>query len=124
MVLVDTSVWVHHFRYGNETLKALLNADAVLTHPMVLLEISCGTPPNRTETLKSLGFLQQAHSAGFSEVTAFVEREQLFGKGCGLVDLVLLASTLITPGAQLWTRDKRLSELSSRFGLDYQPLPH
>ncbi|MBB5391886.1 type II toxin-antitoxin system VapC family toxin [Herbaspirillum sp. SJZ130] len=124
MVLVDTSVWVHHFRYGNEALKALLNADAVLTHPMVLLEISCGTPPDRAATLKSLGFLQQAHSAGFNEVAAFVEREQLFGKGCGLVDLVLLASTLITPGAQLWTRDKRLSELSSRFGLDYQPPSH
>ena len=31
----------------------------------------------------------------------FIEREQLNGMDCGLIDLMLLASTLITPGAQL-----------------------
>lgn len=47
---------------------------------------------------------------------AFVEREALYGLGCGLVDVALLASVLITPGASLWTLDRRLSVLAGRFG--------
>jgi len=35
------------------------------------------------------------------------------------VDLALLTSTLLTPGAQLWTRDKRLAQLASRFAVVY-----
>jgi len=46
---------------------------------------------------------------------AFIEREKHYGLGCGLVDLSLLASTLMTPGARLWTLDKRLAELAARF---------
>lgn len=48
---------------------------------------------------------------------AFIEREALFGVGYGLVELVLLASALITPGATLWTPDQRLANLAERFGL-------
>ena len=44
-VLVDTSVWVDHFRLGNAALERLLIQDAVLCHPWVLGEIACGTPP-------------------------------------------------------------------------------
>ncbi len=43
-VLVDTSVWVDHFRHGNPALVRLLAQDAVLVHPLVLGEIACGTP--------------------------------------------------------------------------------
>jgi hypothetical protein len=50
---------------------------------------------------------------------AFIEREQLFGLDCGLVDMALLASTLITPDARLWTRDQRLAVLARRFGVAY-----
>ena len=46
-----------------------------------------------------------------------MERERLYGLGCGLVDITLLASTLITPGARLWTLDKRLAGLAQRFGI-------
>ncbi len=46
-----------------------------------------------------LDLLQLSNQASPSEVRAFIEREKLFGLGCGLVDFTLLASTLITPGA-------------------------
>ena len=46
-VLVDTSVWVDHFRQANPTLAALLESDRVLVHPMVIGELACGTPPDR-----------------------------------------------------------------------------
>jgi predicted nucleic acid-binding protein len=51
-VLVDTSVWIDHFRNGNDALVALIGLDLALTHPMVILEIACGTPPApRVQTL-------------------------------------------------------------------------
>lgn len=45
MVIVDTSVWVYHFRQGSESLFNLLCNDQVLCHPLILLEIACGLPP-------------------------------------------------------------------------------
>lgn len=57
-------------------------------------------------------------------MVAFVERERLYGLGCGLVDLTLLASTLITPGALLWTLDQRLARLAERFDVAYKPPVH
>jgi predicted nucleic acid-binding protein len=43
-VLIDTSVWVGHFRDCNEALVDLIELDLALTHPMVLVELACGTP--------------------------------------------------------------------------------
>ena len=123
-VLVDTSVWVNHFRELNQGLIDLLDCDAVLIHPMVVAELACGTPPSRTGTLSSLAALQQSQQASLSEVMDFIEREKLYGQGCGIVDMILLASTLITPGAMLWTLDKRLSSLSEKFGVMYYPRLH
>ena len=124
-VLVDTSVWVNHFRNSDAALVDLLLSDRVLSHPLILLEIACGTPPApRSNTLAALGRLQLVNQAGFDEVAAFIEREQLFGLGCGVVDISLLASTLITPGATLWTTDKRLLALCQRFDIAYQPGLH
>lgn len=116
-VLVDTSVWIDHFRQRNTLLVELLQRDLVLMHPMVLGELACGTPPSRERTLADLGRLKMTHLASAREVMAFVKNGRLFGLGCGLVDLTLLASTLMTPGASLWTLDKRLADLSERFGV-------
>ena len=121
-VLVDTSVWVDHFRHGNAKLVSLLNQNVVYTHPMVIGELACGTPPApRIQTLGDLGLLPLVQLVGLQEAMAFIEREALYGIGCGLVDMILLTSTLITPGVQLWTLDKRLAQLAGRFGITLQP---
>lgn len=120
-VLVDTSVWVDHFRNGNTELIELLHSGRVLAHPMVVTELACCTPPApRAQTLADIGLLHPATPASLNEVRALIEREQLYGRGCGLVDIALLASALITPAAQLWTFDKRLISLASRFDMDYR----
>lgn len=120
-VLIDTSVWVDHFRRRSDALVEVLLQDQALTHPMVLAELACGTPPApRERTLAEIGLLQPARQASLSEVMDFVGREKVYGLGCGLVDMVLLASTLITPTARLWTLDKRLAELAERFGVAYR----
>ena len=124
-VLVATSVWVAHFRNVNSTLVSLIERDRVLGHPMLLAEIACGTPPApRQQTLGDIALLGQAHSASFTEVMAFIEREKLYGLGCGFVDIALLASACVTPNAMLWTLDKKLGELGRRFGIEFVPPLH
>lgn len=121
-VLVDTSVWVDHFRNRSAGLVELLESDLVLAHPMVVVELACGTPPEpRARTLGYIELLRPSYQASLKEVMHFIEREALYGRGCGLVDTVLLASTLMTPGAELWTLDKRLSALADGFGVAYRP---
>jgi predicted nucleic acid-binding protein len=121
-VLVDTSVWVDHFRRGNPKLVRLLDQNLVHMHPMIIGELACGTPPvPRAQTLGDLGLLPPVQLVGLHEAMAFIERESLYGLGCGLVDMILLTSTLITPGMQLWTLDKRLADVAARFGIAHQP---
>jgi len=106
LVLVDTSVWISHFRKRSPVLQALLSADQVLCHPMVLIELACGTPPApRERTLSDLRQLRSATVTSTEETLALIEREQLQDAGCGAVDLFLLGSALLTSGAVLWTMD-------------------
>ena len=124
-VLIDTSVWVDHFRRRSETLVDLITTDQALTHPLVLVELACGTlPAPRARSLHDIGLLRHVQQATWSEVMQFIEREQLYGQGFGGVDLTLLASTLMTPGAQIWTLDKRLATLARRLGVGYRRKAH
>ena len=59
-ILVDTSIWVDHFRRRNAELVQLLAEDRVWCHPLVIGEMACGTPPQRERTLAELGLLRQA----------------------------------------------------------------
>ena len=70
-------------------------------------------------TLRDLALLRMAHQASQQEVQDFIEHERLHGQGCGLVDVTLLASTLMTPGAALWTLDQSLAALARRFGVGF-----
>ena len=120
MVLVDTSIWVQHFRESVSHLQVLLAQDRVLMHSMVHAELACGTPPTpRAATLSSLAMLRPCLETTRNETLAFLETNQLYGKGCGLVDLSLLAAVLITPGSRLWTADKRLQIMAQQMGVDY-----
>lgn len=121
-VLVDTSVWIEHFRQGLPALAELLGQDTVLMHPYVLAELACGTPPKpRARTLADLGRLMPAPVATQAELLAFIERNALHGKGCGMVDIALLASARLAPAARLWTLDKRLESLAERLGIAWAP---
>jgi hypothetical protein len=92
---------------------------------MVIMELACGTPPEpRSQTLSDIELLQSAAHASMAELRYLIEREKLYGLGCGLVGLTLLASTMLTPAALLWTLDKKLDALAKRFGLSYRPSVH
>lgn len=118
-------MWVAHFRRAIPHLQTLAATGQLICHPLVLLELACGTPPApRQATLADLRLLMQATVASFDETLALVEREQLHDKGCGAVDMGLLASVLLTPGARLWTLDKKLHALALRLDLAYVAALH
>jgi predicted nucleic acid-binding protein len=121
MILVDTSIWIDHLRAGDEHLGALLDYGQVLSHPSVVGELALGNLNNRRAILDAIGQLPQTQVATDDEVLCFIEAHTLFGLGIGYVDSGLLAATRLTPGAKLWTRDKRLLAASSRLELAYLP---
>ena len=123
-ILVDTSVWVGHFKQRNEHLVALLEGDSVVCHPYVVLEVACGTPPNRRGIVSMLAELESAPLATSDELLALLERRSLYGRGCGLVDISLLASVLLSEKTLLWTADKRLATLATEFHRSYHPVLH
>lgn len=119
MILVDTSVWIDHLRAGEPRLAQLLQDGHVLAHPWVIGELALGQLSRRREILALLNNLPRAETARDTEVLDLVENRHLFGLGIGYVDAHLLAVTLLTTGARLWTRDKRLAAAASQLGLAY-----
>ncbi len=119
MILVDTSVWVDHLRAGDQQLAALLEQRKVLMHPFVLGELALGFLADRAAVLGLLGGLPSAPVAAPAESLMFIERHQLQGRGIGYVDLHLLASTFISDGATLWSRDRRLHRVAVELGCEY-----
>lgn len=117
MILVDTSVWIDHFRQGDVELTRLLNAGQVLTHRFVIGELALGNIQNRNIIISTLRNLPQSTVAADEEVLSFIEKQALFGSGIGYIDAHLLAATLLSPGSFLWTRDKRLLAESVRLGV-------
>jgi len=124
VILVDTSIWIDHLRSGNATLARLLGNSAVLAHPWVTGELALGNLSRRDEVIGLLHGLPHATLAGDDEVLRLIEQEELYGAGIGYVDAQLLAATRLTPDTTLWTRDKRLSAVTARLGLGFQPTPH
>lgn len=110
MILVDTSVWIDHFRHGNERLRQLLEAGEVATHPMVLGELACGNLVRRAEILRLLERLPGIPLAPDRVVMQSIESRRLWGKGIGWIDAHLLTASLLKQ-VPLWTLDRRLGKL-------------
>lgn len=117
MILVDTSIWIEHFRAAEPQLVALLTRNEVLAHPFVIGEIALGSVARRADVLRHLDNLPSAVAATQPEVTIFVDRHKLANTGLGYVDAALLASAALTPGAALWARDKNLRAAAIRCGV-------
>jgi len=118
MVLVDTSVWVNHFRRGEHLLAKLLINGEVACHSFIIGELACGNIANRAEILNLLRSLPSAPTINLDEYLYLVERNQLYGIGIGFVDVHLLASAKLA-GMPLWTDDKKLQRAASRLELSY-----
>jgi predicted nucleic acid-binding protein len=121
VILVDTAVWINHFRVGDPRLVALLDRGMVLAHPWVTGELALGRMRDRAEILRLLGQLPQAPAATARELLALIEQHELYGLGIGYVDAQLLAATMLTGDATLWTLDRRLGAAAERLGVCHTP---
>jgi len=113
VILIDTSVWIDHFRKADRRLMDRLEQQEVVLHPFVLGELACGNLKNRKEIISLLHALPTVTRAEDDEFLFFIERHKLMGRGIGLVDAHLLASCYMTP-CLLWTKDKRLRSVAEK----------
>ncbi len=116
MWLVDTSIWIDHFRHGKSDLAARLAEGLVLMHPFILGELACGSLKDRGTLLSYLMMLPKVTTATDSEVLHLVETGKLWGRGLGWIDAHLLASASLSR-CQLWTSDKKLAIAGEELGL-------
>ena len=99
------------FAHGRRSFSSLLNSRRVLSHPFVIGEVALGSMRQREIVLSDLSDLPKAEVADDIEVLGFIGHN-LYGRGIGDVDVHLLASARLTPGATIWTLDRRLKTRS------------
>ncbi|MGA3263856.1 MAG: type II toxin-antitoxin system VapC family toxin [Terracidiphilus sp.] len=117
MILADTSVWVDHFRSGNDELRRHLASRNIAMHPFIVAELALGSLRDRARTLAFLDFLPRVRVARLSEVRQMIEARSLYSRGIGLIDAHLIASIFINPGTLLWTKDNRLRNIAEALGI-------
>jgi predicted nucleic acid-binding protein len=123
LILVDTSIWVDHFREPIKELERLAASVLLVQHPFVTGELALGTLREREITLAYLcEDLPRARVASEREFLTFVTGEGLAETGIGFVDSHLLASCKLMPGTGLWTRDKRLARWALERGVAWEPV--
>ncbi|MBP9674402.1 MAG: type II toxin-antitoxin system VapC family toxin [Bacteriovoracaceae bacterium] len=118
MILVDTSIWINHFKKTNSELNHLLQQNHVLLHPFVIGELACGLLPQRSKTLSDLSYLPKSILAQHQEVLFFLEEHSFYAQGIGFIDIHLLTSASLSQ-AYLWTLDKNLSKLAKKLQISY-----
>lgn len=119
MVLVDTNIWINHFRKTDEGLVRHLNQGAVSCHPFIIGELAAGNLKNRTEILTLFHSLPTTPVIEPDEYLEFVSTRKLTGKGLGFVDIHIMASAVLS-GIPLWTGDKRLAKSAEDLGVAYK----
>ena len=117
MILIDASIWIDHVRTPDDLLLQLLDNKSVLTHPFIIGEIALGHVRQRLLLLELLKKLPRVAVAEENEVLEFIRSHRLDGLGIGLIDVHLLASTQLTPGASIWTRDRKFRAVAERLKL-------
>lgn len=119
-MLVDTSVWIDHFRRSQPALVAALDRGDVQCHDFVLGELACGSLPRREEVLLLIQTLPRIAAVSNDEAMALVAERRLWGRGLGWIDVNLLAAALVG-GGSLWTLDRRLRTVAQDLGVGWEP---
>jgi predicted nucleic acid-binding protein len=121
VILVDTTIWIDHFRYGDAELRKIINDDRLLCHPFVVGELALGSLRERDAVLAFLAAQREAMIATHAEVMTIIDRHSIFSMGIGYTDAHLLTSTLLDQRSSLWTRDKRLAAAAKKIGVALHP---
>lgn len=117
MILVDTSIWIDHFRHGHEPLRKALEKKQVLMHPFVIGEIACGCRPSERGLLDEIDQLPHVVQVRHEEALAFLVSHDLAGSGMGWIDIHLLASARLAR-CSLLTGDKAMRQAAEQVGVE------
>lgn len=117
MILVDTSIWIRHFRQATEALLQALEDGRVFAHDFVIGELVLGALHPRAHVIGELNELPKIMRADNKEVMALIEAAGLSGSGIGYIDAHLLASLRLHPQSALWTGELRLIAAARRCGI-------
>jgi predicted nucleic acid-binding protein len=122
LILADTSIWIDHFRSGNRELRKRLEQGQIVTHPFIvaglaLVSLRERIRRERIRTLALFDLLPQLRAAQLSEVRRMIEDRRLYNVGVGLTDAHLIASVLLNPSTELWTKDKPLRKAAEELGI-------
>jgi predicted nucleic acid-binding protein len=117
MILADTSIWVDYLRHRNPQMELRLSQGRIAMHPFIVAELALGSLHNRRKRLAELEALLEVRVAQFSEVRHMIEAHRLYSMGIGFTDAHLIASCLLTPGTQLWTRDAAIEKAANGMGI-------
>ena len=118
-VLLDTSVWIRHFRKLNTDVIRLLKNELVVSHDFVVAELACRSLKARRETIGYLKALITLPAMSVNEVMMLIEAKELYSRGIDLIDAQLLASILVTPDTLIWTFDSRLEQVAIELDISY-----
>ena len=119
MIIVDTSIWIDHFRRPQKALAALIAEGEIALHPYVFGELALGGFPARGLVVDEMMALARPPVASTAETLAFIAWAELSGTGVGYVDTHLLISARLLVGGTLLTNDKRLHTQAERLGVAY-----
>jgi predicted nucleic acid-binding protein len=117
VILADTAIWIDYFRGRNSQMRTLVESGQIAVHPYVVAELALGSLHDRLNTLAVLDKLIGVSVASLFEVRRMIEAHSLYSRGIGLTDAHLIASCLMTPGIQLWTRDASLRSIALSLGV-------
>lgn len=120
LLVADTSVWIDHFRRGNDKLIESLAALRIGTHEFVIGELILGTLPRRSPEAQALAALPFIPTVSHDECVGFVDQHGLVGQGLGWVDAHILAS-VYQSSARIWTLDRAVRKFAERLDLFSPP---
>lgn len=118
MILVDSSVWIQHFKKTDSFLVNSLKEDRVVVHPLIIQEISLGHIKNRELIIELVSYLHIAPTASHQQIQEFILKNKLAGSGVGVIDIHLLYAA-VRGKLSIYTFDKSLNKLSKKFGCSF-----
>lgn len=101
MILVDTSVWIHHLRSGNPYLVQLLEGNVVAVHDFVIGEMACGNLKNRQKILSLLSSLPRFCMQAIKRCCSSSNGSGLWAEASATIG-----------GCRLWTDDRKLAAIA------------
>ena len=114
MILVDTSIWIDHFKKKNEILSQWILDGMVCTHSLIIQEICLGDFKQKVKIIDSLKHLIIIPMISHQEFILFSTKHNF--RKVGVVDVHLIASAILSR-CSIMTSDKSLALAAQKVDL-------